>query len=135
MAPARGLVSGEGWWGKKYGQESGVDAGNFSLTVLLSSEFPPFSPTICLLVRGLSPSSAAEDIMHLSLIYLTWSFFYLLQMFFSGEGNSLSVKMYSCFRAHLDRVLFVGALVTTDLWSRSAVLTRHEGKRVSSQPW
>lgn len=67
---AKGLVSGEGWWGKKYVGESGADARNFSLAVILSSEFPPFSPAICLLVRGLSPFSAAEDIMRMSLIYL-----------------------------------------------------------------
>lgn len=78
----------------------------------LSSEFPPFTPTICLLVHELSPASAAEDIMHLSLVYLTWFFFYLFQMFFSGESNLLSVEMHSCFCAHLDRVSFVGALVT-----------------------
>lgn len=46
-----------------------------------SSEFPPFTPTICLLVRGLSPSSAAEDIVHLSLIYLTWGFFIYFKRF------------------------------------------------------
>lgn len=34
QALAKGLVSGEGWWGKKYGRESGADAGNFLLTVL-----------------------------------------------------------------------------------------------------
>lgn len=37
----------------------------------LSSEFPAFSPTTCLLGRGLSASSAAEDIVHPSLIYVT----------------------------------------------------------------
>lgn len=81
MAPARGLVSGEGCRGKKYGRESGADAGNFSLTVLFVFRVSTLQACRLPSAPWAAPSSAAEDIMHLSLIYLAWRCFYLFQMF------------------------------------------------------
>ena len=84
----------------------------------------------CLLVPGLSPSSAAEDIRHQS-IYLTRRFLNLFQMFFSRESNLLSVKtrVFPC--------LFRQGLVcrcTGDRWSSVRFCCVGEGKRSLPSP-